>query len=163
MRKRSGRHLRRFRADARLSIRCVHSCDQRLDFALHARDVILLRIYVGFLSLAVDDYFSGPSSTDEEWKMNDSGNGDESDDDPTALDSRLALGESEEDEAAAVAATRLSDTDSDSEPGGGPWAPPALRGATLTAPAGTQATYASLVSCSAPNDQQAKVSTTNRL
>ena len=69
--------------------------------------------------MAVDDYFSGPSSTDEEWKMNDSGNGDESDDDPTALDSRLALGESEEEEAAAAAATRLSDTDSDSEPGGG--------------------------------------------
>ena len=54
---------------------------------------------------------------DEEWKMNESGNNGESDDDPTALDSRLALGENEEEEAAAAAATRLSDTDS--EPGGG--------------------------------------------
>ena len=69
--------------------------------------------------MAVDKYFSGPSATDEEWKMNGSGNDDESDDDPTALDSRLALGESDEEEAAAAAATRLSDTDSDSEPGGG--------------------------------------------
>ena len=73
--------------------------------------------------MAVDDYFSGPSATNEEWEMNDAGNDDESDDDPTALDSRLALGESEEEEAAAAAATRLSDTDSDSEPGGGGGAP----------------------------------------